>query len=365
MAGKFSRSWVVVALVLGASGSLVPDVAWAKPSSNQKKSDAKADPAAEASAAVDRAAKLLAASKPAEAERYLSSALSTGKLPRKTMARALYLRGLAHRKQNKSALAISDLTSALWVQNGLTDAERRDATDARNAAYREAGITNPDAPATATTAANSAASPPQRSGPAPAPTPGWQSVTRATPAPRVASAPAPAPDTTSPSSGGGISSFFSGFFGGSSSPPPTTSSTSPTVPPPAPASRPPAQPSVSAWNSEVKPRTATAGPASTRAPQPSAQPVKAQKTTAARGGYILQITAVRNKSDADAIVTRVQKAHARHLAGRQLSVDKTVVGNMGAFYRVKAGPYESSAEHRALCDALRKEGLDCLEIRQQ
>lgn len=83
------------------------------------------------------------------------------------------------------------------------------------------------------------------------------------------------------------------------------------------------------------------------------------------GGYVLQITAVRSKAQAEAIVARVQKAHGRHLAGRQVTVDTTVVGNMGAFYRVKAGPFQTAAEHRALCDALRKEGLDCLEIRQR
>ena len=61
-------------------------------------------------------------------------------MPPPQMARALYHRGVAYRKANKPAQAISDLTSALWLKNGLQDADRQDAVKQRADAYREAGL---------------------------------------------------------------------------------------------------------------------------------------------------------------------------------------------------------------------------------
>ena len=63
-----------------------------------------------------------------------------GPLPSNQTARALYYRGLAHRKQGMPGWAISDLTRALQQQDGLSDAERSDAEDNRTAASREAGL---------------------------------------------------------------------------------------------------------------------------------------------------------------------------------------------------------------------------------
>ena len=54
----------------------------------------------------------------------------------------LYYRGLAFRKMGKPGFAISDLTSALWLKNGLSEAERADATKMRALAYHEAGISD-------------------------------------------------------------------------------------------------------------------------------------------------------------------------------------------------------------------------------
>lgn len=70
----------------------------------------------------------------------LTSSLSAGGLTSQQMAKALYYRGLAYRKQGKNPLAISDLTSAIWLKSGLSDTERAVAIDQRQAAYREAGL---------------------------------------------------------------------------------------------------------------------------------------------------------------------------------------------------------------------------------
>lgn len=70
----------------------------------------------------------------------LSAALRGGGLSSQDMARGLYYRGLAYKKQSKPGLAISDLTSALWLKNGLNDADRQSATAERAEAYKSAGL---------------------------------------------------------------------------------------------------------------------------------------------------------------------------------------------------------------------------------
>ncbi len=70
----------------------------------------------------------------------LSAALRGGGLSSQEMARGLYYRGLAYKKQSKPGLAISDLTSALWLKNGLNDADRQSATAERAEAYKSAGL---------------------------------------------------------------------------------------------------------------------------------------------------------------------------------------------------------------------------------
>ena len=78
----------------------------------------------------------------ATAERQLTTALSGGGLPNSQMARALYLRGSALRRLGKPAQAISDLTTAVWLKGGLSDADKAKATEERQLAYQEAGLGN-------------------------------------------------------------------------------------------------------------------------------------------------------------------------------------------------------------------------------
>ncbi|MEQ1653262.1 MAG: SPOR domain-containing protein, partial [Hyphomicrobium sp.] len=70
----------------------------------------------------------------------LSGALRGGGLGSPEMAKALYVRGLAYKKLSKPGLAISDLTSALWLKNGLGEADQKAAIAERAEAYRMAGL---------------------------------------------------------------------------------------------------------------------------------------------------------------------------------------------------------------------------------
>ncbi len=245
------------------------------------KGAAKSAPAAnDADRALDGAAKALDAGNADAAMSALDGVLSGGGLSNSHMARALYLRGLAHRKKGRPAQAIADLTNAVWLKDGLSENDRNAALAARSEVSREVGVAAPAA--SGGSAASSASTPPStetapqaaprartaaaprstgdalseagftRSFPppaAPAPTTGqsaqggssaasgpatssWQSSTtvdanerRQAPQPRQEVSAAPPPPSAAPgsgqtanppSSGGGFGSFFTGLFTGNS-----------------------------------------------------------------------------------------------------------------------------------------------------
>src|SRR5690606_18526533 len=129
----------------------------------------------------------------------LTAAITGGKISQSTLARALYYRGLAYRKQNKPAQAIADFTSALWIKNGLDAEQRADALLNRAAAYRDAGLTDQAEADEQRVAAS-------------------RQSRRA-----AAASPAETPSAPASSSGGGLGSFFNALFGGGSASEQTTS----------------------------------------------------------------------------------------------------------------------------------------------
>jgi hypothetical protein len=70
----------------------------------------------------------------------LSGALRAGGLASAEMAKALYVRGMAYKRLSKPGLAISDLTSALWLKNGLGEGDQKNAIAERAESYRMAGL---------------------------------------------------------------------------------------------------------------------------------------------------------------------------------------------------------------------------------
>jgi hypothetical protein len=353
----------------------------------------------------------------------LTKALSAGSLPSSQTARVLYYRGVAHRRQNKPALAISDLTNALWIKSGLTEQQRADALQQRSGAYREAGLPDQADPASARQAMKAKA--------------GSSTAPFAAVAP-----PAPAGSSTTLSSAGG---FFSSLFGGgaastapaepaareataaaATAPPRTTASIpagASVVPSAAPAasatetarpatravpiyssvdrslptgfqdmgasvrhvevstsaragqSEAAAQGRVSnSWEdvTKVKQAARPAAPAGTRsaaaptmaaaAPVATAPVVAAGQqvgTASPRGGVIVQVAAVRSVQEAQGVSEKLRAQFARELAGRAPVVDQVTAGDFGTFYRVQVGPFASARETEGLCAKLKSGGLDC------
>ena len=311
---------------------------------------------AKAEKAFEAALKLAQAGKHEPAVQGFTAALAGGRLSKATMAKALYQRGAAQRKLGRPAQAIADLTSASWLKDALTDAERTDALAQRSAAYKEAGLAEPGGDA-GKAGATAGATPPVN----------WST----TAAGRAGAAAAPEAPAASPASGG-AGGFFTGLFGGSAAatePAPTPGKASA-----APAATAPTS-AVSSWTqaTEVAGRrkeTAKAEPAKTiqtaaiaaAPPVAIAAPAPVAAKPSASGKYRLQVAAVRTTEEARAIATRLQAEHTVAIGARIPEIDQTVHGNMGTFYRVNLGPYGDAKESQALCGRIRATGLDCMVI---
>lgn len=334
--------------------------------------DEKSKSAALVQQAFDGGIKAYGVGKYEEALRAFEAAIRGG-LPSSQMPRLLYYRGLTFRKLGKPGFAVSDLTSALWLKGGLSEAERADAVKARALAYNESGVSDvPPVPQSAY--AEAPAMPGQSNDP-----PGWQTAMSggggapapAAPVSNAAAAPTP------PSSSGGIGGFFSSLFGGGSSsqpkaeePPATTASIAGNAPPP--------ESTSAGWGGTTE-VVANAAPAPKRAAEiaspfvtqvasvaelprnPAPDP---EARTAPSGKFRLQVAAVRSRSEAEALAGLLVGRHGDQLGGRRPEVDESVIGSMGTFYRVRLGPYASANEPEQLCGALRADGFDCLVVTQ-
>jgi cell division septation protein DedD len=293
----------------------------------------KQDPA-EAAKAIDAAFKLIESGKAEAAATSLTATLSAGNLPSGMMARALYYRGTANRQLQKPALAIQDLTQALWIKGGLTDSDRAEALRQRSAAYADAGVG--DSGVYASSGASN----------------------------RVASNEAVTTGSNSSAqsgSPGGGWNIFGNLFGQSSA------SSAPPSPPPAPAPKvaaaaaPTPAPVVSGWSSQTEVRPQAVATAS----QPVASaPMPPPAAAVPDGRFRIQLGLVRSEGEANGLASRVSGELAGVFETRRASIDQTVVGNMGTMYRVRVGPYASAQEGQAVCGRLKGTGLDCLVVTQ-
>ncbi len=323
------------ALGAHAQGTAGPEPEEEAQSAEPKSPGKRRQDPADAQRAVDAAVKHLQAGRAEQAVQTLSVTLSGGNLPPAVMAKAFYVRGMAYRQLGKPAQAISDLTGALWLKGGLGGEERAAATKERAAAYADAGLAEEGEVAAA----------PAKSGSG-----NWLSSLFGTPAPsappaRAPTPPAPAPPAPAPSA-------------------PKVSSTVERAEA-APAARAPAQ-VAGAWTSKTqlqpgRPALAAAPPQPPKVDVPPA--ARAESPPArAEGGYLVQLGAVRTEAEAQALAAKAKREHATVLAARDQRIDRAVLGNMGAFYRVRFGPFGSAQETQAVCAKLQGSGLDCMPV---
>ncbi|MEO1205739.1 MAG: SPOR domain-containing protein [Pseudomonadota bacterium] len=82
------------------------------------------------------------------------------------------------------------------------------------------------------------------------------------------------------------------------------------------------------------------------------------------GSINLQVAAVRSRGEAERLVARIAQNYGAQLGNRRPTIQETVYGNMGTFYRVKVGPFSKQAETASLCQSLKSGGYDCLVTTQ-
>ena len=355
-----------VLIVAGVAGEAQPVMAQTVSNEGAKK-----DPA-EARKDVISGVKAYEKGKMDEAIALLSKGLKSGGLPSADTAKALYYRGLANRRSGRPAQAISDLTSSVWLKDGLSEEERKSALENRSAAYAEAGLKDPGIGDIRVGGGAGGSQAAAGSG-----APSGSSTATST-------------YSTSANSGGtfsGVGNFFSGLFGGGSSASASTSDNEEAAAAAAPASgssgletastqpaaspQPAAAASVSAWNSETHAAqksapaqvsqdwSTSARPVTRTAAVPPAAPAK-PKTSAAKGRYEVQVAAVRSRDEAERLAHDIMQQHGNVLGSRVAEVQETVFGNMGTFYKVSVGPFASANDTAGVCKALKAGGYDCM-----
>lgn len=206
--------------------------------------------------------------------------------------------------------------------------------------------------------------------------------------PRVSAAPAAwstnvnrsAPQAEKPSSSnsGGVAGFFSGLFGGGQTPSPNKSAQAPTrtaaVSKPAPqlsaapaATSRPARTRVASLPKRPV-RKVKARPIKTSvkraAPTPVSEPLIGGKPQTAgirarSKSATIQVASLRSQGDALRVVGKLNKALPDLTASRRPTIDETLIGNMGTFYRVTLGPFASGRAGQSACKQVRATGMDC------
>lgn len=413
MTGSMRAKQIMFAVSYAVAALAAPVTAYAQ---NVPSAPAGANkPAANGVKSYEAGAKAFESGKMTPAIQSLSNALSVGGLSSQQMAKALYYRGVAYRKTGKSAQAISDLTSSVWLKNGLSDADRAAAMENRQGAYQEAGLGNAtpigtpplDAPAAA-----AATSPPAPSAVAAVPAPpaaapianpadsatsSWTATSAksaadvsvpnlsapsgnyaslsAPDAPSLSALPqsdAAAAPATNPLSGVGtaignagtaVTGFFGNVFGGggtATTAPSTDVATATTPPEPPPVQSVQSPPVAADWNSSVS----VVPGSDQKRPQAEANKkvaaIEKPRSTAA-GKYRLQVGIVSSRQEAEGISAKLRAEHAANLGAAAPAIDEVTFGN-GTFYRVQVGPYASAAEPGQFCSALKPKGFDCLVV---
>ncbi len=311
-----------------------------------------------------------------------------GRLPAAQMARAYYYRGLAYRKQGNPGRAISDFGIALDYP-GLTDAERSDVQESREAAYREAGISEGERVVVATARETSVAPlAPETAGLS------FQTstivTTGAVSAPQPPAKPAPTPTPTT--SGWGGSAKTAAVAPSPSNPPkdlprpasrPWTDSETidvtplPAVAPTKASSRPVPQSAVAATQLAV---AAPPPPLAKPREAPAAQPLPPFVTQVAAITPALPVATaappvvpqavpppvhivvgeVRSPSEAFALSIRLISQRGAALGPRKPEIMHATMANGEILYRLRLGPYAAASDALAMCQSLRDSGYACI-----
>ncbi len=82
-------------------------------------------------------------------------------------------------------------------------------------------------------------------------------------------------------------------------------------------------------------------------------------SSAAGGGYAVQISSRRSEADARAAINRMKSRFSSVIGGQQVMVKRVDLGSKGVYYRAMIGPFGSSSGASELCSRLKAAGGSC------
>lgn len=284
--------------------------------------------AANPTAALTEASKMLEKGIPVKAIEIINQTLTSGQIPAELAAKALMLRAQAQEKLGKSAYALADYNSAIWMQ-GLTSKDKSDAEKGRDRILGKLGVsTGAEKPAAAEPRAaesGEAAAKPSK--------PSWNTGVQ----------------TSGSEERTGGSTFNSLFGSSEASPKQPEARAQPKPKPEATAKAEPAKPRPAAIASP--PRVAAA----------AEQTASSSTSGDATGKFAIQFSALHSEDSAISEVNRIEKRFGADLAGRTPSVKILETSDGGTLYKVIAAPYERG-EGLAICELLKTKGVGCMII---
>lgn len=283
-------------------------------------------------AALTEASKLMQKGGYVKAIEVIDGALRSGKVPSELAAKALLMRAESNEKLGRTAFALADYNSSLWMQ-GLSAPDRKRAEDGHGRVMKGLGVAAPQDKAEVKSS------------------PAVTGSTSTKPEGKAWNADVQQAPGEERKSGGGISGFFGNLFGSSSS--------SQRVPQEQ--AGPPATVAVIAQVPEGKaPPPQKAAPK--KAVAAAAAPAPAASKAPESGNFAIQLAAVAEEDKAIAEADRLAKKFGPDLGGRTPSLMIVPTSDGGTLYKIVAAPFETRGEGLATCELLKSKGGSCMVI---
>lgn len=108
--------------------------------------------------------------------------------------------------------------------------------------------------------------------------------------------------------------------------------------------------------------TAAPPPQSNAAPPPPAPKPATASAPAATSAFLVQLASVKSATGATQEWSRLQRDFPDLLSDKKLRVDRANLGERGAFFRIRTGPFDDREQAHGLCQELTAREQSCLVI---
>jgi sporulation related protein len=92
----------------------------------------------------------------------------------------------------------------------------------------------------------------------------------------------------------------------------------------------------------------------------SAPPVRTARVAPSDGSYVVQVSAQKTESDAQASYRALQAKYPDVLGGREASIRRADLGDKGVYYRAHVGPFATANQAATFCENLKAAGGQCI-----